>query len=107
MYTTAEFFVMATNPAISREAFLSNVNLSVPDDADGCVDLDAEKARLSTIWDVAHLPMRDLVARTGLSKTAFAKRAGVPYRTLQGWCCCTRECPVYVRFLLAEHYKLL
>lgn len=98
---------MATNPAISREAFLSNVNLSVPDDAAGCVDLDAEKARLSTIWDVAHLPMRELVARTGLSKTAFAKRAGVPYRTLQGWCCCTRECPVYVRFLLAEHYKLL
>lgn len=107
MYTTAELFVMATNPAISREAFLNNVNLSVPDDAAGCVDLDAEKARLSTIWDVAHLPMRELVARTGLSQTAFAKRAGVPYRTLQGWCCCTRECPVYVRFLLAGYYKLL
>ncbi len=107
MYTTAELFVMATNPAISREAFLNNVNLSVPDDADGCTDLDAEKARLSTIWDVAHLPMRELVTRAGLSQTAFAKRAGVPYRTLQGWCGCTRECPVYVRFLLAEHYNLL
>ena len=107
MYTTAELFVMATNPAISREIFLNNVTLSAPDDAAGCVDLDAEKARLSTIWDVAHLPMREMVARTGLSQTAFAKQAGVPYRTLQGWCCCTRECPVYVRFLLAEHYKLL
>lgn len=107
MYTTAELFIMATDPAASRDVFLNNVNLSVPDDADGCTDLDAEKARLSTIWEVAHLPMRELVARTGLSQTVFAKRAGVPYRTLQGWCGCTRECPVYVRFLLAEHYNLL
>lgn len=107
MYTTAELFVMATNPAISREAFLNNVNLSVPDDAAGCVDLDAEKVRISRVWDVAHLSVRDLVDRTGLSQTAFAKRAGIPLRTVQGWCLGERDCPAYVRFLLAEHYKLL
>lgn len=106
MYT-AELFTMATNPATTREAFLNNVTLSIPDDADGCVDLDAEKARLSTIWDVAHLSMRELVARTGLSQTAFAKQAGVPLRTVQDWCGEKRACPAYVRFLLAEHYKLL
>ena len=106
MYT-AELFNMATDPEASREAFLNSVTLSVPDDADGCVDLDAEKARLSTIWDVAHLSMRELVARTGLSQTAFAKQAGVPRRTVQDWCGEKRACPVYVRFLLAEHYKLL
>jgi len=107
MYTTAELFIMAADPATTREAFLNSVTLSIPDDADGCVDLDAEKARLSTVWDVAHLSMRELVARTGLSQTTFAKQAGVPRRTVQDWCGEQRACPVYVRFLLAEHYKLL
>lgn len=67
MYTTAELFIMAADPEASRAAFLNSITLSVPDDASGCIDLDAEKARLSTIWDLAHLPMRELVARTGLS----------------------------------------
>ena len=107
MYTTAELFNAAADPAASREVFLNSVTLSIPDDADGCVDLDAEKARLSTIWDLAHLPMRELVARTGLSQTAFAKCAGIPLRTVQNWCAGSRGCPAYVRFLLAEHYKLL
>lgn len=107
MYTTAELFIMASDPAASREAFLNSVTLSVPDDASGCIDLDAEKERLSVIWDLAHLSMRELVARTGLSQTAFAKQAGVPLRTVQDWCGEKRACPAYVRFLLAEHYKLL
>lgn len=107
MYTTAELFIMAADPATTREAFLDSVTLSIPDDADGCVDLDTEKERLSTIWDLAHLPMRELVARTGLSQTAFAKQAGVPRRTVQDWCGEKRACPTYVRFLLAEHYNLL
>ena len=107
MYTTAELFTMAADPKVSREVFLNNVALSVPDDAAGCVDLDAEKARLSRIWDVAHLSMRELVARTGLSQTAFAKQAGVPLRTVQDWCAARRSCPGWVRFLLAEHYQLL
>lgn len=107
MYTTAELFNAAADPATSHEVFLNSVTLSIPDDADGCVDLDAEKERLSTIWDVAHLPMRELVARTGLSQTAFAKQVGVPLRTVQDWCGEKRACPIYVRFLLAEHYKLL
>lgn len=106
MYT-AELFNMAADPETSRAAFLNSVTLSFPDDADGCVNLDAEKARLSAIWDMAHLPMRELVARTGLSQTAFAKQAGVPRRTVQDWCGEKRACPTYVRFLLAEHYGLL
>ena len=107
MYTTAELFNAAADPATSREVFLNSVTLSIPDDADGCVDLDAEKERLSDIWELAHLHMRELVARTGLSQTAFAKGAGVPRRTVQDWCGEKRACPAYVRFLLAEHYKLL
>ena len=107
MYTVGEIFIMAADPATSRDAFLNNVTLSVPDDAAGCVDLDAEKARLARIWEAAHLPMRELVARTGLSQTAFAKGAGIPLRTVQDWCGEKRACPSYVSFLLAEHYNLL
>lgn len=106
MYT-AELFNMAADPAASREVFLNNVTLSIPDDAAGCVDLDAEKERLSNIWELAHLSMRELVASTGLSQTAFAKQAGIPRRTVQDWCGEKRACPTYVRFLLAEHFGLL
>ena len=106
MYT-AELFNMAADPEASRATFLNNVTLSIPDDAAGCVDLDAEKERLSNIWELAHLSMRELVASTGLSQTAFAKCAGIPLRTVQNWCAGSRGCPAYVRFLLAEHYKLL
>ena len=105
-YTTAELFTMAADPATSRDAFIGNVTLSAPD-APGCIDLDAEKARLSRIWELANLSMRELVARTGLSQTAFAKQVGVPLRTVQDWCGEKRACPTYVRFLLAEHYNLL
>ena len=107
MYTTAELFNAAADPAMSQTVFLNGVTMAIPDDAAGCVDLDAEKARLSTIWDLAHLPMRELVTCTGLSQTAFAKQAGIPRRTVQGWCLGERDCPTYVRFLLAEHFGLL
>lgn len=106
MYT-AELFAMANDPKAVKEVFLNNVTLSIEDDAAGCVDLDAEKERLSNIWELAHLSMRALVTRTGLSQTAFAKRAGIPLRTVQGWCLGERDCPAYVRFLLAEHFGLL
>ena len=105
-YTTAELFTMAADPATSCDAFLNNVTLSASD-APGCIDLDAEKARLSRIWEMAHLSMKELISLTGLSQTAFAKGAGIPLRTVQNWYGGIRECPAYVRFLLAEHYKLL
>ena len=107
MYTTAELFTMAADSEISRMLFLNNVTTTVPDDASECVDLDAEKERLSKIWDLAHLSMRELVSRTSLSQTTFAKQAGIPLRTVQDWCCDKRACPAYVRFLLAEHYGLI
>ena len=105
MYTKAELFTMAAEHP--KEIFSNNITLSVPDDASDCVDLEAEKERLSSLWDLAHLSMRELVARTSLSQTSFAKRTGIPLRTVQNWCAGTRDCPAYVRFLLAEHYGLI
>ncbi len=105
MYTKAELFTMAAEQP--KEIFSNNITLSAPDDASDCIDLDAEKARLSRIWELAHLSMKELISRTGMSQTSFAKGAGIPLRTVQNWCAGSRDCPVYVRFLLAEHYSLL
>ena len=107
MYSNAELFIMACYPRAVKEIFLNIETLSAEDGADGCIDLDAEKERLSVIWDLANLSMRELISRTGMSQTAFAKCAGIPLRTVQNWCAGSRGCPAYVRFLLAEHYKLL
>ena len=105
MYPKAELFTMAAEQP--KEIFSNNITLSAPDDASDCIDLDAEKARLSRIWELAHLSMKELISRTGMSQTSFAKGAGIPLRTVQNWCAGSRDCPVYVRFLLAEHYSLL
>lgn len=105
MYSKAELFGMAAKQP--KEVFLGNVTLSIPDDFDGCADLDAETARLSHLWDVSRMSVREMVVASGISQTAFAKGAGIPRRTVQGWCLGERECPVYVRFLLAEHYGLI
>lgn len=108
MYCNAELFAMAAEQAADQKPlFLSNVTLSVPNDADGCLNLDAEKERLTSIWDAAHMTMSQMVQVAGLNMTSFAKQAGIPYRTLQNWCRGERECPVYLRFLLAEHYSLI
>lgn len=105
MYTKAELFSMAAEQP--KEIFSNNITLSAPDDASDCIDLDAEKARLSRIWELAHLSMKELISRTGMTQTSFAKGAGIPLRTVQNWCAGSRDCPVYVRFLLAEHYNIL
>lgn len=105
MYTNAELFIMATEQP--KEIFADNVTMSVPDDADGSMDLDAEKARLVRIWDAAHMTVRQMVQASGLKQTSFARQAGIPLRTVQNWCLGERECPVYVRFLLAEHYGMI
>lgn len=96
MYTTAELFSVATQTP--KEIFILSVALSIED--------DAEKLRLAHIWDMAHMSVRQLVDAAGMTQTSFAKLAGIPLRTVQDWCGGRRSCPVYVRFLLAEHYKL-
>lgn len=107
MYNTAELFTMASKQETTKEAFLNNVTLSIKDDADGGVDLDAEKFRIEKLWNIAKMPFKEMIALTGMTQRAFAKGAGVPERTMQNWCAGIRECPEYVKMLLAEHYKLI
>ena len=81
MYTAAELFNLATM-ADAKEVFLSNVTMSIPDDLPGCANLDAEKDRLSKIWEVAHMSINEMVAAVGLSKTNFAKETAASMKWL-------------------------
>lgn len=49
MYSNAELFGMAAKQP--KEVFLGNVTLSISDDFEGHLDLDAETVRLSHLWD--------------------------------------------------------
>ena len=51
--------------------------------------------------------INEMVAAVGLSKTNFAKETGIPFRSIQNWSLGERTPPVYIRFLLAEHFRLL
>lgn len=87
----------------NRDAYVSDWALSsiwgdTPD-----VGIPADRiGLLSGIWDVAHMTIRDIRAHTGLSQGAFATRYCIPVRTVEDWERGARNCPDYLRLLLAQ-----
>lgn len=57
---------------------------------------------IESIWDAAHLTIRDIRAATGLTQAAFSDRYCIPRRTIENWERGVRSCPPYVRLLLAR-----
>ena len=59
-----------------------------------------------TTEQIATLPFRDFLRRLGLSQSECSRRFGIPLRTVQGWASIStgafRECPYYVRQMMAE-----
>ena len=91
-----------------REAFVSDLALSsaFPEDA----DLSVTASELVLIWDAYHMTIRDLRTASGLSRMDFSRRFCIPIRTVENWECTganARECPVYVRLLIAEALGLM
>lgn len=85
-----------------KDAFVSDWALSSMFD-DGQETVSPELiSDLGRIWDIAHLSFNDIVAASGASLTDFAARYAIPYRTAQHWTAGDRECPPYVRLLLAK-----
>ena len=73
--------------------------------AEGSEDAEIPSQRISdlgALWDVSHVTIRDLRAHTGLTRTAFALRYLIPYRTVENWERGDSQCPDYVRLLLAQ-----
>lgn len=91
-----------------RDAFVSDLAISsaFPEDA----DLTETVSELSMIWDAYHMTIRDLRTAAGLSRIDFSRRFRIPIRTIENWECTganARECPTYVRLLIAEAIGLI
>lgn len=84
------------------DAFASDVALSAAfsdtpeDQLPGLMD------DLRHVWRYMHITVREIVQYTGLTQTAFAARHAIPLRTLQGWIAGSRDCPPYIRLMLAK-----
>ena len=59
-------------------------------------------ALLAELWEAAHLSIRDIRQHTGLSQAAFSVRFCIPLRTVENWEAGVRQCPDYLRLLLAQ-----
>lgn len=86
-----------------RDAFVSDLALSsaFPEDSDPSVTA----SELTLIWEAYHMTIRDLRTAAGLSRIDFSRRFRIPLRSIENWECTgsnSRECPVYVRLLIAE-----
>lgn len=91
-----------------RDAFVSDLALSsaFPEES----DLTETVSELSMIWESYHMTIRDLRTASGLSRMDFSRRFCIPIRTIENWECTgpnARECPVYVRLLIAEALCLM
>lgn len=91
-----------------RDAFVSDLALSsaFPEES----DLTETVSELSMIWEAYHMTIRDLRTAAGLSRMEFSRRFYIPIRTIENWECTganSRECPTYVRLLIAEAIGLM
>lgn len=90
-----------------REAYISGWALSsIWGDAEGAEVPQARIDALGSIWDAAHLSIKDIRAASGLSQAAFARHLCIPKRTVEDWERGARACPGYLRLLIAEHFGI-
>lgn len=86
-----------------RDTYISDWALSSIWGDSPDADIPTERVEmLSRLWGVAHLSVRDIRAHTGLSQATFAVRYCIPRRTIENWESGDRQCPDYLRLLLAQ-----
>lgn len=82
-------------------------SLFLPDPDDPAPDYNQIVADLTNIHSIAHMDIKALVQASGLTQTALARRFDIPLRTLQGWCSGSRQCPPYVKLMMADLLGLI
>lgn len=65
-------------------------------------DIQETMDALGNIHDVAHMSIKDMVTKSGLSQAKFAEKFCIPKRTIESWCMGERKCPDYVRMMMAR-----
>lgn len=83
-------------------AELSSSSLLIDPEDESEPDWDAIVSLLSNTWELAHMSIRSLCERGGLSQVDLARRFQIPLRTVQSWACGERDCPVYTKLMMAE-----
>ena len=66
--------------------------------------MDTAKEMLKKTKEVVKR-IKKIIEDSGMSQTKFAKRFGIPLRTLQAWCLGERKCPVYLEKLLSAEIR--
>lgn len=62
---------------------------------------------LENIHDAAHMNVKDMVKKSGMSQAKFAEHFCIPKRTVESWCMGDRSCPDYVRLMMARQLGYL
>lgn len=70
-------------------------------------DPDVIVSILSDIHEVAHMSVRDIISRSGLTQAAFSVRFCIPLRTVEDWATGKRKCADYIRLMIARQLSLL
>lgn len=84
----------------NKEVFVSDWALSsIFEETEDLIKLSEE---IANIWDVAHLSIKDIREKTGLSQVKFSLRFCIPRRTLEDWESGRNKCPDYTRLMLAQ-----
>lgn len=87
--------------SIDRDAYISDWALStIWQDSEDTLIPDHRIEHLGSIWDAAHMSIRDILSSAGLKQSEFATKFCIPYRTVQNWCGDVNKCPDYVRLML-------
>lgn len=66
------------------------------------LDYDEIVRYLRDVYRAAHVTIHEIRQHTGLTQAGFSRRFAVPKRTVEDWERGARECPPYVRALLAQ-----
>lgn len=91
--------------ASDRDAFISDWALSSAwGDAEDAEIPAARIEAIGSIWDAAHMSIKDIRSASGLSQIAFARHLCIPRRSVEDWERGLRTCPDYLRLLIAEHF---
>lgn len=86
-----------------RDAFVSDWALSSlfndPDQEEHDID-NALIEELGNIWDVAHMSIKDMKNKAGLTNAGFSERFCIGRRTVETWM--LRDCSNYNKLMVAE-----
>lgn len=95
------FCVREASAYTDAAAYISDLTRSsIWEDGEGTNAPAKRVEELRALWEALNAPMRDLIAP--MNMTEAAEFLCIPYRTMQNWCEGVRQCPPYVRLMIAE-----